>query len=335
MNIQLRVSPEKNNEEPFMFYISPKGAHATLGIGSYIVDATIETTNYKRSHILIGNYCSIAHRIKWFSGLNHPSNVITTYPFDVLEADDASTVYSSSIFTSANHYQIIIGSDVWIGADATIMAGVHIGDGAVIGAGAVVAKDVPPYAIVVGNPGKVIKYRFDEETINKLLKMRWWLWDKVKIDERRPFMNDAKEFIEKFYEEPKAYDVTPLISKLESEKESGKKIYAALSDGEDTSPTLIELIISYYKNTSPGERTCLTVITENETVKQILKDQLKDFTNLAPVYLADLSEMEGVIANSTVVFTNRMYLSSRAAEFAEIYNVKIKSALDYDVFSNI
>lgn len=130
--------------------------------------------------------------------------------------------------------------------------------------------------------------------------------------------------------------MTPLISKLESEKESGKKVYTALVDADDTAPTLVDLVTSYYKhNPSKDWPVCLTIIANNETERQILKDQLKDVKNLAPIYIADLSEMEGVIANSTAVFTNRMYLSSRAAEFAEIYNVKIKSALDYDVFSNI
>ena len=68
----------------------------------------------------------------------------------------------------------IIGSDVWIGANVLIMSGIIIGDGAVLGAGAVVTKDVPPYAIVGGVPAKVIKYRFDEETIKELLELKWW-----------------------------------------------------------------------------------------------------------------------------------------------------------------
>ena len=67
-----------------------------------------------------------------------------------------------------------MGNDVWIGQNATILPGVHIGDGAVIGANAVVAKDVPPYAVVVGNPAVIKKYRFDQETINLLLELKWW-----------------------------------------------------------------------------------------------------------------------------------------------------------------
>lgn len=69
---------------------------------------------------------------------------------------------------------VVIGSDVWIGARAAILEGVTIGDGAVVAAGAVATKDVPPYAIVGGVPAKIIKYRFDEETIKKLLELKWW-----------------------------------------------------------------------------------------------------------------------------------------------------------------
>ena len=67
-----------------------------------------------------------------------------------------------------------MGNDVWIGENAHIMSGVTIGDGAIVGSEALVTKDIPPYAIVGGNPAKIIKYRFDEYTIEKLLKIKWW-----------------------------------------------------------------------------------------------------------------------------------------------------------------
>jgi virginiamycin A acetyltransferase len=76
---------------------------------------------------------------------------------------------------------IIIGNDVWIGYNATIMAGVKIGDGAIIGTNATVVKDVEPYSIVGGNPAQEIKKRFSEETISKLLELKWWNWDIEKI----------------------------------------------------------------------------------------------------------------------------------------------------------
>lgn len=81
---------------------------------------------------------------------------------------------------------IVIGNDVWIGYDAVVMAGVHIGDGAIIGTRAVVTKDVPPYAIVGGVPAKIIRMRFDSETVSQLLELQWWNWDKERIKRALP-----------------------------------------------------------------------------------------------------------------------------------------------------
>ena len=76
---------------------------------------------------------------------------------------------------------VLIGNDVWIGSNALILSNVNVGDGVVIGANCVVSKDVPPYAVVVGNPMRIIKFRFDESTILQLLKIRWWEWSSEKI----------------------------------------------------------------------------------------------------------------------------------------------------------
>lgn len=97
---------------------------------------------------------------------------------------------------------IIIQNDVWIGAKSTIMSGVKISNGSVVGAGSVVTKDVPPYAIVAGNPAKVVKYRFTEEQIEKLLSIAWWNWDEQKIKDNAMDMwcDNINDFINKFYE---------------------------------------------------------------------------------------------------------------------------------------
>ena len=100
-----------------------------------------------------------------------------------------------------NNKAVNIGNDVWIGANVIILPGVTISDGAIIAAGAVVNKDVKPFEIVGGVPAKTIKYRFDEDIINKLLKIKWWNWSLKEIEDNIEFFYDIDGFIRKFYEE--------------------------------------------------------------------------------------------------------------------------------------
>jgi len=99
---------------------------------------------------------------------------------------------------------IHIGSDVWIGWGAILIPklgqGLTIGHGAIIGASCIVTKDVPPYAVVVGNPSKVAKYRFDPDTISKLLEIKWWNWPEYLIADRREEFRDVHAFVNKYYQ---------------------------------------------------------------------------------------------------------------------------------------
>lgn len=96
--------------------------------------------------------------------------------------------------------EVIIGNDVWIGANCIIFEGVTIGDGAVIGAGSIIRRDVPPYAVVVG-VDRIVKYRFSQDIIGKLLKIQWWNWIDNKIRKNIEFMYDVEKFVDKFYKE--------------------------------------------------------------------------------------------------------------------------------------
>lgn len=127
--------------------------------------------------LIIGKFCQIATNVRFImNGANHPMNGFSTYPFKVFGGE-----WSKSSLTPQIKGDITIGNDVWIGNSATIMHGVKIGDGAIIGAGSLVTKDVEPYTIVGGNPAKEIRKRFDEETIQLLLAVKWWDWDIEKI----------------------------------------------------------------------------------------------------------------------------------------------------------
>jgi virginiamycin A acetyltransferase len=128
--------------------------------------------------INIGNFCSIARGTN-IQEHNHDSDCITTYFIKYRVFKD---VYGSDIVSKG---AIMIGNDVWIGTGTTILTGVTIGDGAIIAANSVITKDVPAYAIVGGTPAKVLKYRFSEEIITKLLKIEWWNWDLEKIKKNK------------------------------------------------------------------------------------------------------------------------------------------------------
>ena len=203
-NVHLPISYRNNTEAAVKIYLDNEHTYnaVTIGTGSYVVGATLEFGGGKMNNILIGNYTSIGHRVLFISGYNHDYHRVTTYPFEDIAAGGLTNTS-----TKANHYQIIIGNDVWIGRGVTILSGVRIGNGAVIGAGSVIAKDVPPYAIVVGNPAKIIKYRFTNDIIEKLQKIKWWYWEKSDIDQGLNLMDDPQKFIAQYYKEKPANQI--------------------------------------------------------------------------------------------------------------------------------
>ena len=135
--------------------------------------------DFTGDRLIIGKFCMIASDVKFImNGANHLTEAISSYPFAIFGGAWAHAMEGKDY---PNKGDIIIGNDVWIGYNATIMAGVHIGDGAIIATNATVTSDVPPYSIVGGNPAKVIKKRFPDETIQQLLDLKWWDWDIEKI----------------------------------------------------------------------------------------------------------------------------------------------------------
>jgi virginiamycin A acetyltransferase len=132
--------------------------------------------------LAIGKFVQIAHGARFItSSANHPMGGFSTYPFAVFNPD-TMTAYADEV---AAHGDTTVGHDVWVGYKAMILPGVTIGHGAIIAAGAVVSRDVPPYAIVGGNPANIIRMRFAAETIAALLAIAWWDWDIERIARNR------------------------------------------------------------------------------------------------------------------------------------------------------
>jgi len=144
----------------------------------------------------IGKFCSIGPNLVSGFGI-HPTNGLSTSPAFYSLAKQCGVTFSKTNKITEN-LPINIGNDVFIGMNVTILDGVNIGDGAIIGAGAVVSKDIPPYAIAVGSPIRIIKYRFDQPEIDELLKIKWWDFSEDKLQDVEQYFFDPQAFIKKF-----------------------------------------------------------------------------------------------------------------------------------------
>lgn len=160
-------------------------------IGDYTYGKPI-IKKYSSAKVNIGKFCSIGRNVTFLLGGSQRTDGISSYPFDNFFKEFKESKKHQKIKSNIN-----IGNDVWIGHDVKILSGVTIGDGAVIGRNTVVTKDVPNYAIVEGNPASVIGYRFDENTIKKLEKIKWWNFKEDKLVKLIPLLlnNDIEIFL--------------------------------------------------------------------------------------------------------------------------------------------
>ena len=165
--------------------------NSSIGDYSYIsLNARISLTE-------IGKFCSIGPKLLCGWGI-HPTNGISTSPmFYSTMKQNGMTLSSENKIEERK--SIKIGNDVFIGANVTVLDGVTIGDGAIIGAGTIVSKDIPPYAIAVGSSVKIIKYRFEQDKIDKLRSIQWWNFDQDKLQSVEEMFFQIDEFIHKHY----------------------------------------------------------------------------------------------------------------------------------------
>lgn len=191
--------PRSNDNETV--YLDQVVSNPNIKVGKYTIynDFEKDPADFEKNNVLyhypinqdrlvIGKFCSIACGARFlFTSANHAMGSLANYTFPIffeewdLKKENVTDAWD-------NKGDIVIGNDVWIGYDAIIMAGVHIGDGAVIGTRAVVTKDVPPYTIVGGVPARKIKMRFDSETVDELLRLKWWDWTSEKIKKNLPLI---------------------------------------------------------------------------------------------------------------------------------------------------
>ncbi len=145
--------------------------------------------------VTVGRYCSVAEGVTVMLGGNHRYDWVTTYPFTGMHEQYPEAAHIKGHPRSNGDVQI--GNDVWLGRHCVVLSGVTIGDGAIVGAYALVTRDVPPYAIVGGNPAALIRYRFSREHVDRLLKVAWWNWPEETVRKMIPLLtsNDIDAFL--------------------------------------------------------------------------------------------------------------------------------------------
>lgn len=180
----MKIRPDPNTVHPISgyeneIYVKPtlKNPNICVGEFTYIADSDFESHvthlyDWNGDRLIIGKFCQIAAGVEFvMNGANHQMNAVTTFPFYTLEGWDMSPPEKHDLPLKGD---TVIGSDVWVGQNTVILPGVHIGDGAIIGADSVVGSDIAPYTVVVGNPARPLRKRFDDELIALLFDFKWW-----------------------------------------------------------------------------------------------------------------------------------------------------------------
>ncbi len=183
------ATPDSELEVPCRLWERTKLISSSLGKHSYCGNDTILV------HAKVGRFCSIGNEViigTW----SHPTDLVSTYPGFYSSNQHTINLRRDDEISEIN--PVTIGHDVWIGHRAIIFGGVSVGDGAIIGSGAVVTKDVEPYAIVGGVPAKLIKKRFEQATIDRLLELRWWDADEETLRKYSDLFGNPESFVKNF-----------------------------------------------------------------------------------------------------------------------------------------
>jgi virginiamycin A acetyltransferase len=193
--------------QPRVVFLRPLLRSANVEVGEYSYydhperaeqfeqDAVLYAFGPER--LIIGRFCAIAAGVRFLlPGANHAASGPSTFPFGIFGAPWDGTM--DLVLGAPSRGDTVVGHDVWLGYEALVLPGVTIGDGAIVAAASVVASDVPPFAIVAGNPAGVVRRRFEDADVKRLLRVAWWNWPpRVITEHARTIMSGTPEQLER------------------------------------------------------------------------------------------------------------------------------------------
>jgi virginiamycin A acetyltransferase len=277
-------------------------------------------------NLQIGNFCSIAKSSLFLIDCNHDYKSVTTSAASFMR-----NCFDSQSYKIKRKGQILIENDVWMGHETTVLSGVTIHDGAVVAARSVVASDVPPYAVVAGNPARIIKYRFPEEQIEKLECIRWWDWPTGKLrDNAAWFEKDITEFTERFY--PEALREQECIQEPNLERK--ENTYLFIPDFHDAYPIWKNVIKEFCEKFHDGQaRLLLYYPDQNELSAHAAEiNELKHPSAEIVVYDSPLPEECAIFKKADYFITTRDKRTVYRVGCAERYGLKVVSGVDVPIF---
>lgn len=322
------------NVQNITFNIDGKNINVgTIGKNSFINEAMDTRCNVTNSIVMnfhIGNYSSIGKNCIISINRNHDYKCVTSVNKEWL-----NHIFLNSLdYSIKQKGQVIIGNDVWIGDDVKIIANTIIGDGAVIGANSVVTKNIPPYAIAVGNPIKIIKYRFRQDQIEKLLKIRWWDWEESYIKKNSHYFNgDIDCFISKF-EENERYSNIFFSSKK-------TKILMFPDFQEVNYPVWNKILNEYNERFTEDDEVSLILRIENdgefERNVQKIDNFLRDRKNYPDILVLndDIDNIKSLFDNVDFYVTTRSSDTTRYVSICNELNKPIISGVDIPALDEI
>lgn len=318
-----------------------------IGKSTYATGILIKTgvlmsnpDDYIYHNIVIGNNTSIGYNVQFIIDMNHDYNSVYMGIIKEFAEEGGSRGINGQILKRIQRKgQILIGNDVWIGDNVTIMGGVTIHDGAVVAAGTVVTKDVPPYAIVGGNPAKVIQYRFEKDIIDGLEKIKWWNWSSEDLIEAKEYLQgEPKEFVCRYIDKAPSYEKkSDVYVKRLNNNVPALLFFLDTFDEYPMYPYIIESFISTFPNGEAELVLCYDMSNDyhKDTINHII-EQFEKIDDNAIVNIVGIEENEDshIIGEVDYYITSRDIRTSFRVGQAYSFGVEVLSGFNLPLFSD-